>query len=79
MPYFLIIFIFDSGVDTSRCVDWTTTRRAGYKPGSNESTEPEYTATRGSNSKKGSKLNKTDSKKKSAGKTKNTNASTTHQ
>jgi hypothetical protein len=54
-------------------------QRAGYKPGPNESTEPEYTATRGSNSKKSNKRNKEDSKKKTAVKTKNTNASAIRQ
>ena len=58
----------------SKCIDWTTTRRTGYKPGSNESTEPVYKGTKGSNSKKSKKLNKTRPKKKSARKTKNVNA-----
>ncbi len=53
-------------------------QRAGYKPGPNESNEPEYTATRGSSSKKSNQRNKEDSKKKTAVKTKNTNASTIH-
>ncbi len=66
---------FNSGVDSSKCTDWTTTRRPGYKPGPNESTEPEYRAMRSYSSKKNSKANKSDSKKKSTVKTKNTNAS----
>jgi hypothetical protein len=58
----------------SKCIDWTTTRRIGYKPGPNESTEPVYKATKGSSSKKSSKRNKIGLKKKPTRKTKNTNA-----
>ncbi len=54
-------------------------QRAGYKPGPNESTEPEYTATRGSSSKKSNKRHKEDSKKKTTVKTKNANAPTIRQ
>jgi hypothetical protein len=69
-------------VDLNKCIDWTTTRRAGYKPGSNESVEPQYTATRdfsgkGKSSKKSGMINKSGSKKKSAVKTNKTDASST--
>jgi hypothetical protein len=42
---------FNSGVDSTKCTDWTTIRRAGYKPGLDELSEPQYTAMRGSSSK----------------------------
>lgn len=65
---FLSYIYLYSGVDSSKCTDWTTTRRAGYKPGPNE---PQYTTTRGFNSqgkssKKSRKINKSGSKKRSA-------------
>jgi hypothetical protein len=51
-----------SGVDSSKCTDWTTTRRAGYKP---EPNEPQYRTTRGFNS-QGKSSKKSGSKKRSA-------------
>lgn len=67
----------NSGVNTSKCTDWTTTRRTGYKPGPNEPTEPQYTTKKGFNSKKSDKINKSSSNKKSPVKTNKTNASST--
>ncbi len=68
---------FNSGVNTSKCTDWTTTRRTGYKPETDEPIEPQYTATRDFGSKKGGKINKSESKKRSAVKTNNTDVSWT--
>ncbi|CAF0761356.1 unnamed protein product [Rotaria sordida] len=70
------------GFDSNKCVDWTTTRRSGYKPGPNESIDPQYTTTRtfngtGKSSKKNDKINKSESKKKSAIKTNKTLTSST--
>ncbi|CAF4337338.1 unnamed protein product [Adineta steineri] len=59
------------GIDSSRCIDWTKIRRAGYKPETNESIELPYTATRSINSKEKSskktdKINQSKTKKQSA-------------
>jgi len=72
---FSIYVYFNSGVNTSKCIDWTTIRRTGYKPGPDEPIEPQYTATRDFGSKKGGKINKSESKKKSTIKTNNADVS----
>ncbi len=72
---FSVYIYFNSGVNTSKCTDWTTTRRTGYKPETDEPIEPQYTATRDFGSKKGGKINKSESKKRSAVKTNNTDVS----
>ncbi|CAF2063457.1 unnamed protein product [Rotaria magnacalcarata] len=68
--------------DSSKCVDWTITRRSDYKPGPNESTGSHYSTARTFNgieksSKTNDKQNISGSMKKSAIKTNKNLASST--